>query len=333
MEGWLKRLLTDDLGLKAVSLLLGVGVWYGVHQVTLGEIVLSEVSVEAAPPAGTGWAVRVFPSVVRLKVSGPKHLIERLQDRPPTVRIPIPENVAPDGARRRILVEPAYLVPRLKGISIESRPAEVTLSVDEQAEQAFQVVADVAEPPPGFAIEEIIVNPRTVTVRGPKSFLEAAQARGATLRTARVDPGYQAEGNFPFSGTEIRAELRVDDQALPVEAVPEAVTVLVAVSQSREHRRIEKIPLQRLVSPLGPARTVTTPPEISISVKGPKMVKLPDGLGEKLFHDLKPEDILAFVKIPDDLSPGMHPAIPVIVRLPEGVSLDQAPPTVQVEIK
>lgn len=332
MEGWLKRLLTDDLGLKAASVFLGVGIWYGVHQVTLGEITLPEVPVEASAPAGTGWAVRVFPPIVRLKVSGPKHLVERLQDRPVTVRIPIPENVAPDGARRRILVEPAYLLPRVKGITLESRPAEVTLSVDEQAEQTFQVVADVADPPPGFAIEEIIVNPRTVTVRGPKSFLETAQSRGTTLRTTRVDPGYQSEGNFPFSGTEVRAELRVDDQALPVEVVPEAVTVLVAVSQSREHRRIEKIPLQRLVNPLGAARTVTIPPEISISVKGPKMVKLPDG-GERLFHDLKPEDILAFVKIPDGLSPGIHPAIPVIVRLPEGVSLDQAPPTVQVEIK
>ncbi len=328
MDGWLKRLLTEDLGLKAVSLLLGVGIWYGVYQMTLGSEPLPEVAVEILAPQGTDWAIQVRPSVVRLKVSGPKHLVEKLQDRPVSVRIPLSENTVPDGAERRIPVEASHLFPRVRGITIESRPAEIIYSVDARVEMPFDVVADVADPPAGFTIDKILVNPRTVTVRGPKSFLGAAKAKGATLKTERLDPGYQGEGNFPFNGTRIIQSL----EGLPVSCAPEALTVLVAVSHAREHRRIERIPLQRLVNPRDPHRTVEIPAEISIAVKGPRVVRL-DGGRERLFHELSAEDVAAYVTIPAALAPGKHPDIPVTLRLPDGVALDQASPTVPVEIK
>lgn len=329
MDGWLKRLITEDLGLKAISLLLGVGIWYGVHRVTLDEVTLREVPVEVVMPRGKDWAVRASPAFVKLKIAGPKHLVENLQPGLISIRIPVDERIAPDGTERRVPVELSHLSLRLRGASLESSPPEIVVSVDERVEMPFDVRADVANPPPGFTIEKILVNPRAVMVRGPKSFLGAAKAKGATLETERVDPGYQEEGNFPFNGTRVIPVL----DKLPVACTPEALTVLVSVSLAREHRRIEKIPLQRLENPRDPIRLVTIPEFVSIAIKGPKTVRLGDGK-EKSFHDLAPEDFSACVAIPPGVGQGKHPGIPVmILRWPEGVSLDEAPPTVPVEIK
>lgn len=325
----LRRLFAQDLGLKGFSLLAGIAIWYGVHRYTLDEIVLPDVPVDVGIPAGRPWTARVAPAAVRLKVSGPKHLIEKLQDRPVSVRIQMSGGETPDGSERRIPIEAAHLAPRLRGIALESRPAEVTVILDEIVEETFRVEPDVAASPPGFKVGGLLATPGSVTVRGPRALLSAARGKAASLKTARIDPGYQAGGSFPFNNVEVIPRL-LD---VPVQCEPATVTVLVTVTQEQEYRRIDKIPLRRLVGPQDPAaRQVELPREISLNVKGPKTVLLPDG-ARKPFHDLLPQDIVAYVALPADLQPGIHPEVPVRIQLPEGVVLDQPAPTVRVEVK
>ncbi len=330
MENFIKSLITHDLKLKAAALLLGAGIWNGVHQLTLDEISLAEVPVEVVIPSGKDWSVRLRPSAVRLKVSGPKHLIEKLQDRPLAVRIPLGAEITADGTERRILVEASHLSVRLRGVTVESRPSEVSFFVDERVTMSFDVVADVADPPPGsgFKVEKCFAHPSTVRVQGPKTLLSAAKEKGMTLHTVRVDPGYQTEGNPQFNGVHLVSML----DGVLVECTPSAVAVFVTVVQEREHLRLDKIPLQRLVNPLEAPRTVAVQPDISITLKGTKTVRLADGR-PKPFRELTPSDVTAYIQIPPDLPRGKHQAVKVSLLLPEGATLEEDPPTVPLEIK
>ena len=163
---WLRSWLLDNLGLKVLSLVLAAFLWL---------VVLSEQKIEMtmtlplelkAVPRNL-ILVSDVPSVLRIRLRGPKTLVQNLSPR--EVFLDEPSSGFVEGDNTLRLSAEAVNVPRgIEVVGVE--PPRIRVVLEGVVEREVEVFARVeGAPASGFAVQRVVVTPARVWVAGPKS--------------------------------------------------------------------------------------------------------------------------------------------------------------------
>jgi YbbR domain-containing protein len=163
--GW----ISNNAGLKVVSLVLAICTWFFVKGITSDSRTIDGVPLEVK--AKTGLTVlQTSAETVNVTVRGTREDVRQVsrQDLSAVVdltsdnrRGPITVHLLPSSVRhsRRVQVT-------------EIDPADVIVNVDEMVERDLPVQPQFGgELPPNLSVERVVTQPETVKVKGPKTLL------------------------------------------------------------------------------------------------------------------------------------------------------------------
>jgi len=269
-----------------------------------------QVQIEGQPAIGYSVGNKqITPSLVT--VEGPESKVERISE----VRARISVE-----AQRDDIQTTADLVPLDANGDIVTEvvlnPSQVTLDIPIKQEAGFRdisiIVRRLGNPPPGYYVSSIVVNPQIITVRGDAAVIEAMQPY------AETEPIELSDKTDDF-----RQEVSI---ALPLGVTPvqnEKVEVLVTIGAQQGSRTVLDVPVQ--AQNLGDKLTATFSPNVvDIILSGP-LTEL-DSLNPQ-------QDITVTVDL-NGLGPGRHQIEPNVEVIYEDIRVDSVLPLViEVEIK
>lgn len=304
--------LTKDWGLKLISLILAVGLWY---------YAVGEESVEVT---------RVVPLSIQLK--NEKISILKTSAKNVQITLAAPRGLISDLASEEILavheiggdvktageytfrLEPRDIkitTPQIRVTAI--KPEVVHVTIDELIVQKLKIEPNlVGEPAFGYKVmvDQIEVDPNALLVEGPKGELE----KMAALKTENIDLVGRIRSFRRTVELDIPSNMKPMSDAL--------VDLYVPIQEESGEKLFENIPVKILELPEEDAKIELDPQNISFTLKGP----------QKQLESLEPSKIFVYVDL-SSLSSGQH-EVPVSMLLPDTVSRkDDAPLLVRVKIK
>lgn len=270
---WVKEAVSENTGLKALSLVLAVGFYAFINGAQTAQRVLDVSILTLSPLSGKEASAKVLmsqtPATVRVTVQGPRGSLDDLRvEDVGTVLLDLrsgtPAYALFDASTLKL---PAGARAELETPGIVMEWGELTTRTI-----PIQVVTSGA-PIAGYALDGApISEPRAVRATGPKSLVD-------TLQYVRSDPfdlSDLPEGEFTRT---IRLPMPPTRVAYDVSTV----NVTVAISRARLTRVYPKVPVHVVGVPRGKA----IPPEVDVTVTGPP----------ELLTDLRPEQVLATVDV------------------------------------
>ncbi len=304
--------LTKNWGLKLISLLLAIGLWY---------YAVGEESIEVT---------RTVP--LRVIVKNPQMSILKTSARAAQVTFVAPRALLSDLTREGIRAvheiggeakkagdysfrlenrEIKIQNPQIRVTKIE--PEIIQLTLDELIVQKVPVKPNfVGEPAFGYKVEEsqIEISPNAVMVEGPKGQIEKIDS----IKTEKIDLVGRVRS--------LRRTVTMDlPENLKLLSEP-YIDIYVPINEASDEKNMDNIPVKLVTGTSASRKAEVQPPAVSLVLRS----------SPKRFEALKPQDILAFVDI-SSLPQGEH-ALPVKVVLPEGVTLkEDKPVTVKVIVK
>jgi YbbR domain-containing protein len=293
-----QRALRDNLGLKALSLLLATALWVWLQSQQVVDR-SARARLEVAVPAGL-TLVEEAPRSVLLTVRGPQGRARQVD----TLALTLPVDLSDAGSGPVTVDFSPRSVPGLpEGLEIvQFSPPGLELELDRQVTRRVPVRAPTTgEPPPGYALSGVRVTPSALLVAGPQSVLRRLDellTEPIELSTLKDD----AARDLPVV---------VSNRMLQV-AGPGVVAVSVDVEELSGDRALSGVPVQ--VSAPG---WRATPATVEVLLRG----RLPAILG------LSTEDVRVEVGLPDAVPVGGGPVErryraggdEVSVQLPSGV--------------
>ncbi|HEX8146337.1 MAG TPA: CdaR family protein [Pyrinomonadaceae bacterium] len=270
---WLRALFLEDWTLKALALLITLGLWYAVTtQRAPATKRLHDVPLEFLLPGGVDIGndpvdkvdVMLVGSQDKLAVLTARDLVAQVDvtgllpgDRNPRLT---PNNVSMD-------------LP--EGVLIrEIMPRSLTLHLEPVVEREVPVEARFeGEPPPGFARGAATVTPDRVRVRGPESHIRAVER--AFTETISL-----AGRREPLALPQVSVDIP-DHKVVPLDAT---VSVRVEIGEEQAERRFAGVGVR---SESGGA---VTPATAAVVVRGPHSV----------VEALRPEDLRLVVTPAED---------------------------------
>jgi YbbR domain-containing protein len=275
--------LTDHLGLKIVSLLVGFSLWYAVAREQEAEFALS-IPIELRDLPEGLEVIDESVQQVEVRLRGPAELLRQLTPRDVNVGVELRD--ASPGERL------AYLTPSDVSAPFGARvmrvtPTSVRVVLDRALERSVSVIPRVVgAPAEGFELHDIVVAPREVKVVGPSSRLEG-------LEQVTTEP-VSADGlREPYTRA-VRVELD------PLVRLEREMTVDLTLDVREERSRKELSGVMVRIEPPGAAEDLG-PETLRVSVEGPKSV----------VALLNAEDVDAEVKV-EGLAPGRHSVTPSV---------------------
>lgn len=275
---------SDHLGLKIISVLLGLSLWLAVSREQGAEVTVSTPLELRNLPEGLE-VVEESAQQVEVRLRGPAETLRSLT--PQRVSAGVDLSDAGPGDRLLYLAPDNVTVPfgvRVRRVT----PSSLALSLDRTAERSVKVIPRIlGAPADGFELYSIELDPEELRVVGP-----ATRLRGIDQVT--TEP-VSAEGlREPYS----RA-VRVELDPLVRLASDTTVTLTLDVREERARREIGGVPLPEPVEggPRYPKRTV------GVLVEGPRSrVEL-----------LEPEDLEVLLPL-EGLGSGRH-RVRLVARL------------------
>lgn len=216
MKERLGRFLTENVGLKALSVLLAFFFWAFVKGGTQGEVTV-RVPVEVNKVPNGLMVVDLDPMEVAVRLRGLTARLKTLEAQ--EVRIKVDLNDARPGVNTYMLLPQSVKAPA--GIEVVAvSPSELKVRVSQVFRKMVPVRVELrGEPPPGAKFGSITVDPPVVSVSGPKEVVRDLEA----VRTEPID----------VSGLRETLELEVPLSRgfLPLQAIePERVKVRLEVA-------------------------------------------------------------------------------------------------------
>lgn len=250
-----KGTVTENLGLKVVSLALSVGLYAYHHGASNAERSFSVGVVSFTPPEDKGRAlVTQVPSTVRVTFRGSRSSLDDLR----TDDLGAVELNLRRGTESFATFDPSQLrVP--PGVVARVDPPGIEVTWDDVVSREVPIVVPLdGHPVAGFAVVgEPSVDPTRVLARGPRSIVETLQS----VKTESFELSGLVEGLA-------QRKLPLDTPPSRVSLDQRSVTVTVRVDRAREERLFPKVPVQVV----GPARAQVVPAEIDVRVAGPPSV-------------------------------------------------------------
>jgi YbbR domain-containing protein len=287
----LKKRLRRNTGLRIISLLLAIGLWFFVNAGQRGSVQTYSVPIGyRGLPAGFVIANQ-HPDFVKIQVSGPSTLLSLIDPRRLTLRIDL-SGVGVGQASFKIGPD-AFNVPRQTGVTGIS-PSQIVLDVDKYIKREVPVhLAMAGEVSEGYKIASSEIAPRTVIVRGPSREV----GRLDDVETEPLDVSELATDTS-------RDVLLVAPNAM-IRVEPTEVTAKVTLIQVIASKEFRGLPVEVRDSDYA---FKVNPAQVNLTVRGPLL--------EVAKLDLKGA---IFVEA-DGLLPGSRD-LPVQVKLPDGIEV------------
>lgn len=306
IPAWLRH----NWGLKAISFVLAVGLWYyavGEENIEVTRVVPLKITLENEQMTVSDVSARV----IEVTLSAPRALIVNLASQGIQVEHQISKEIKTAG-EYSFRVEPSEIqLPSFQVRVISIRPASVTVKLDELIAQKLEIQPDFkGEPAIGYKLldTEVRVDPTAILAQGPKGVLE----KMTVAKTSPID----------LVGR-IRSFHRTVEVLLPASVKPmgaSLIEVYIPLREEFDEKEFKDVPVSVLRAPGTDGDVKLDPDKVNLVLKGSK----------RYLEKLVPEKILAYIDLGDSKT-GEH-ELPLQVVLPETVSLKEKQP-IQVKVK
>ncbi len=250
---WLARSVTEDLGLKVLSLLVALGLFGLVRGA--GNVQRSlEVSLIARLPAAGARRVLLtdLPDRVRITVSGSPTQVGAIRpDALGQIQLDLSE-----GRRASVYLDAAALSFPAGVRLVQVQPASLQLQWDDFVERPVPVRVEMSGMPATgtHVVGDVEIVPRSVRVSGPALFVGAINM----IRTDALDvtglPAGRHERRLPLES--VRAGVAVD--------APAGIRVTFVVDREIVERRFEQVS----VTSVGAGNVDVRPPSVTVILRG-----------------------------------------------------------------
>lgn len=304
--GW----LTQNWGLKVISLILAIGFWFYVVGEESVEFTKT-IPIEVMAPNDRLSIVKRSTSFLEATFQSPRHLVSALSSANITARHKI-QGAEKSGDYSFNVQASDFSLPAAEIRITKIFPPYITVTLDEVIVKKLPIKVDLAgDPAFGYRVDEktIDLDPNAVLVEGPKAMLEK-------MDTIKTEP-IQLVGRV----RSFRRTVRIH-QGLEFKIVGDGITeVQIPIIAEVTERELKDVPVKALGVPSGDHRAELKAGDIPITLAGPKSV----------LEQVAPQDILAYVDV-DGLEEGTY-ELPVKLVLPRDVILKGDLPAVSVEVK
>ncbi|MET0645384.1 MAG: CdaR family protein [Pyrinomonadaceae bacterium] len=270
---WLRALFLEDWTLKAMALVITLGMWYAVTtQRAPATKRLHDVPLEFLLPEGVDIGNDPVDKVdVTLVGSQDKLAVLTARDLVAQVDV---TGLLP-GDRNPRLTEKNVTMDLPEGVQIVGiAPRSLTLHLEPVVERAVPVEARFeGAPPEGFARGAVTVEPGSVRVRGPASHVAVVER----AFTETISLASQRE-------TLVRPQVSVDIPDHKVVPMDSTVSVRVEIGEEQSERRFTNVPVR------GEGGGTVSPDAASVTLRGPRSI----------VEALRPEDVRLVVTSADD---------------------------------
>jgi YbbR domain-containing protein len=258
------------------------------------------VPIEIQNPPDDKILVRPSKKMVEVSVQGPSFLVRQIVSSPPTLRVKLPK-----GEDDRFLVNlkasEISLPPTVDVLSVEPPEMEFVFEAQDRREVKVEVPR-VGQLPKDLVLDRIEINPRTVTVLGPRSELKLLRA----VETEPIDlQGIDATRNLT---------LKIRPPSAQVDLSVGAVSALISVEAVPRERMLDARPIEIRAS-VGVPRVRLEPAEVAVVVEGDPGV----------VYNLSPTAVIPYVRLKDAQAAKAATA-EVAVELPQGLRLVRVDP-------
>ena len=280
---WLRALFLEDWTLKALALLITLGLWYAVttqrapatkrlHDVPLEFLLPDNVDIGNDPV-----------DKVDVMLEGSQDKLAVLTARDLVAQVDVTQLLP--GDRNPRLTEKNVSMELPDGVRIvEITPRSLTLHLEPVVEREVPVEARFeGEPPAGFARGTVSVAPDRVRVRGPQSHVAAVER--ASTETISL-----AGRREPLALPQVAVDIP-DHKVIPLDAT---VSVNVQIGEEQAERRLSNVAVR---SESGGA---VSPANASVTLRGPRSV----------VDALRPEDVRLVVAPGADGQTTTHLTLP-----------------------
>ena len=300
---WLRALFLEDWTLKALALLITLGLWYAVttqrapatkrlHDVPLEFLLPDNVDIGNDPVDKVD--VMLEGSQDKLAVLTARDIVAQVDvtqllpgDRNPRLTEKNVSMELPDGVRI-VEITPRSLALHLEPVETREVPIEARFE---------------GEPPAGFARGAVQVAPDRVRVRGPQSHVAAVErAYTETISLA----GQRETLTLPQVAVDIS-----DHKVTPLDAT---VSVRVEITEEQTERRFANVAVR------SSSGASVSPPSAAVTLRGPRTI----------VEALRPEDVRLFVELVDDkpatrlsLPPGAQGRVELVGTSPSDFTLNR----------
>jgi YbbR domain-containing protein len=269
--GFLRESFTENVGLKALSLGLAVGLFAFLYGQQDEQQCTIEVGVVTRPPPedANRELMTQMPPTIHVTLRGPARALDELNQ----TRIPPVEIDLRQGHRKQIVFDPGMFNVEDARITIIDPPS-IDLEWEDVISRQIPVQASIAgQPAPGYVVKgEPEVEPPTLTVRGPTSLIEVMQF----ARLAPFDVSGLSEGTH-------RRRIAIDAPPSRVRFIgPTSAGVSVVIARRLSEAKFENRPVEVVgvvgatVVPRTVDVTVLGPPEIVRALKADQVVPRAD---------------------------------------------------------
>ncbi len=298
IRGW-----GHDKGTKLVALVLATITWYAIQPAISFESTLSDIPVRVLMDAG--WAVlEQSASAADVHFRGSREGVRYLDQEQLEIVVDARGLAYADSISLPLELRSVRSPPGVRPIHI--RPAEVTLSIDQEDDVELPVrVVIQGNPPEGYEVESFRAVPERVTVSGPRQRLGTIDA----IRTVPID----MEGRL--QSFKLRVGLVAPSRAWTARMEPERVEVEIDLVERSSTLALDDVRVYALFgADIAPA--VQLHPTHA-------QVKLVGRLD--LLDELTRRDIRLYVDV-SGMRPGERQSLPILAHLPNRVRLDQVQP-------
>ncbi|MDQ2642286.1 MAG: CdaR family protein [Myxococcota bacterium] len=268
---FIKESFTENVGLKALSLGLAVGLFAFLYGQQDEQQRTVEVGVVTRPPPedANRELMTQMPPTIHVTLRGPARALDELNQ----ARIPPVEIDLRQGHRKQIVFDPSMFSVEDARITIIDPPS-IDLDWEDVISRQIPVQASISgQPASGYVIKgEPEVDPPTITVRGPTSLIEVMQF----ARLAPFDVSGLSEGTH-------RRRIAIDAPPSRVRFIgPTSAAVSVVIARRLSEAKFENRPVEVVgvvgatVVPRTVDVTVVGPPEIVRALKADQVVPRAD---------------------------------------------------------
>ena len=284
----------SNFGLKALALIIAVGLWMAGHRDTERAI---EVPLEFRNIPSDLMVMDNRVDYVVLRVMGPRTSVSTLDA--DNVKLSLDLDGAKSGLLSYPLAPGDFNVPR--GITVARiTPPVIHLRLEPVAKRTLPVVVRVSgKPMSGYRIAYTTVRPENVAVQGPAEEVR----RLASIETVPVDVEEHRDA--------IKRRVRLSNDGKPLSITPDQVDVLITIEQEQASRAFDRIEVHAKDFQ---GVYIVSPQTVYIRVTGPKNAI------EKL--KLTSDDIYLNLK---GLSVGEH-NVPLELNLPAEFRVEEQKP-------
>ncbi|MGE5216214.1 MAG: YbbR-like domain-containing protein [Chloroflexota bacterium] len=284
----------SNLGLKALALIIAVGLWMAGHRDIERAI---EVPLEFRNIPSDLMVMDNRVDYVVLRVMGPRTLVSTLNAS--DLKLALDLDGAKSGSLSYPLASGYFNVPR--GVIIARiTPPVLHIRLEPVARRTLPVSVRLSgKPLEGYRVAQTVARPASVMVQGP-----AEEVRRLTaIETIPID----IEGSRSTVGRRVR----LSNDGKPLSIAPDQVDVAITVEEERVTRLFERVEVRAL--DFKGVYTVT-PPTVSLKLSGPKSIIGP--------LKLAPEQVHLNLQ---GMAVGAH-NVPVELNLPAGVEVAEQKP-------